>query len=171
MDMPAYFGILARYNAWANLRLYDAVARLSSTEFERPRAAFFGSLMGVMNHMVVVDELFLSRLNQTQAPDRPLSAQPWPHFNELRSVRMGLDQRILGTVAALPAARFTKPFRYTTTRGDAFADDLGLFLGHWFNHQTHHRGQAHDMLTQTEVPPPPLDFLIFQRVHGLSVAE
>ncbi|MFD0387165.1 hypothetical protein ACFQ4K_03915 [Tistrella bauzanensis] len=40
MDMPAYFGILARYNVWANLRLYDAVARLSSTEFERPRAAF-----------------------------------------------------------------------------------------------------------------------------------
>ncbi|WP_372053780.1 DinB family protein [Tistrella mobilis] len=170
MDMPSYFGILARYNAWANLRLYDAVARLPAVEFERPRAAFFGSIRGVLNHMMVVDELFLARLNGTTPPDRPLNAQPWTHFNELRSARAGLDQRILGTITALPLLRFAEPFVYATTRGDRFSDELALFLGHWFNHQTHHRGQAHDMLTQTEVAPPPLDFLIFQRIHGLSQA-
>ena len=165
--MKDYFASLARYNQWANRRIYAAVGELPPEEIDAPRIGFFPSLLKTFNHLIVADRIWLSRLTGIADPEmRSLDQIVAAEFAALTAARAALDQRIVACVNDLPAARLSAVLSYKTTAGVAHETPIALVLGHMFNHQTHHRGQAHGMLSGTRVPPPSLDLIAFLREEG-----
>ena len=158
----AYVDTFARYNAWANERLYDACARLGDAEYRAPRRSFFGSIHATLNHILVGDRLWMSRI---EGPPLAYALNQILHedFAALREARRAQDEALFSLVGNLPAERLDQPLAYANTKGTRFETPLRLVLGHIFNHQTHHRGQVHDMLSQTAVPPPEIDLIFFVR--------
>lgn len=164
-----YFDLLARYNAWANERLYDACARLEDTAYRAPRPSFFGSIHATLNHILVGDRLWMSRIEGAPL-DHALNQILYEDFAELRAARRAQDAGFIRLVEGLPAERLDESLDYANTKGVRFRTPLRLVLGHIVNHQTHHRGQVHDMLSQTPVPPPELDLIYFVRQSGHAAA-
>ena len=162
--MLPYFQRMARYNQWANARLYNACADLSDAERKQPRKAFFGSIHRTLNHILVGDRIWLSRIVPWDAPlVIPLDSELYADFAELRREREKQDATIIDYVSGLTEAKIAGDISYATTSGAPNVMKLGLILQHFFNHQTHHRGQAHGLLSQTDVAPPPLDLLYYVR--------
>jgi uncharacterized damage-inducible protein DinB len=162
MDI-AYFKILARYNRWANERLYAACTRLPAGEFEKPRQAFFGSIKGTLNHIMVGDRAWLDRLEGAPVQVKTYDEILYDDLQSLTRARAAEDARILRLMDDLGPDELGDTLYYTTIAGDRAETPTYLVLGHLFNHQTHHRGQAHDQLSQTTVAPPPLDLAIYLR--------
>lgn len=156
------FRILSRYNQWANRRLYSDCANLGN-EFSKPRAAFFGSICGTLNHLLLMDRNWFGRVVGDDPRLSPLSRILHRDFDTLWSARRTEDQRIIDIVDAFDPAALSSEVEYRNTAGDLFSTPLNLVLLHCFNHQTHHRGQVHDMLCETATPPPPLDFVHYVR--------
>jgi uncharacterized damage-inducible protein DinB len=161
--MTGHFRRMARYNRWANARLYEACTRLPEHDYMRPRPAFFGSIHGTLSHVLVGDRLWLSRIERLPPPHTRLDEQPWPDLGALRSAREAEDARIVALTEHWTAADLEDVVRYRTTSGVEHADRLADVLAHFFNHQTHHRGQVHDQLSQTEIAPPSLDLIFYMR--------
>jgi uncharacterized damage-inducible protein DinB len=157
-----YFEQLSRYNAWANERLYDACSQLAEAELKAPRRAFFGSILATLNHILVGDRIWMSRLAGGTLV-LPLNKILHGDLAPLRAARRQQDKLLTELVGGIAANRLDEPLHYQNTKGEAFATPYRLVLGHLFNHQTHHRGQVHDMLSQTAVPPPELDLIYFVR--------
>jgi uncharacterized damage-inducible protein DinB len=154
---------LATYNGWANARLYEAALALDEEAYRRPVGVFFSSLHGTLNHLLLTDRLWLKRLTgEGDHPDR-LDAILYDDRLELATARALEDQRLVRVVDGYDEQAFARPVAYRTTRGAAHEQPLHDILAHLFNHQTHHRGQAHDQLSQTPLPPPPLDLIYFLR--------
>jgi uncharacterized damage-inducible protein DinB len=160
--MLQHFRRFADYNKWANTRLYDAVDQLPDAEYYKPRQAFFGSIHGVLNHMMVGDTIWTSRLHGT-SPSMPLNAELHHERAALRAAREAMDANIIAYMADRTEADMAGDVQFKTTSGDPHSMEMAVLLAHFFNHQTHHRGQAHDMLSQTDVAPPPLDLLYYVR--------
>ena len=156
-----YFIKLADYNAWANQRLYHACGALRVNEYMRERASSFGSLHATLNHILVVDRIWVARIEGQTAPNLRLDQILYGDLLGLKVARVAEDERIRIMAAGLSETRLDQPLEYRNSRGDRFETPLRLVLGHLFNHQTHHRGQAHGLLSQTEVPPPALDLIAF----------
>jgi uncharacterized damage-inducible protein DinB len=158
------FRQLARYNHWANLHLYGAALDMPEEQYRRPTGVFFGSLHGTLNHLLLTDRIWLKRLTgQGEHPDR-LNAVLYDDRRDLLRARMAEDARLNDVVAGYSDADLAKAVSYRTTSGKPYSQPLQDILLHLFNHQTHHRGQAHaccSILTGTE--PPSLDLLLFQR--------
>ena len=152
-----HFQTLALYNKLANQRLYEVCALLPDTELKKRREAFFGSIHGTLNHIMVGDRIWLSRFSSEEAPSTNLDAILYEDFEELREARRREDLRIEDFAAGLDEEFLGGEVRYVNNEGRAVEDPVDLLVAHFFNHQTHHRGQVHDMLTQTEVSPPVLD--------------
>ncbi len=163
--MKAHFDSLARYNAWANARLYDAASELSDPEYRADRGAFFRSMHGTLNHLLVTDRIWMQRITgQGDAPDR-LDAILFEDLPALRDAREAEDRRIEGHVTGLTEAELAGVIRYRrVTTPEVFEQPLAPALAHLFNHQTHHRGQAHAILTGLGKPGPVLDLLAYQRL-------
>ena len=151
------FRLLARYNALANRRLYEACARLPDAERKKRRPAFFGSIYGTLNHLMVGDRIWLARFVGQEVPSTNLDAILYEDFGELREAREEEDSRIQSFIAGIDERFLRGKIRYVNNEGRTLEDPVELLVAHFFNHQTHHRGQVHDMLTQTNVPPPVLD--------------
>ncbi len=151
------FRMLASYNALANRRLYEACARLSDAERKKRRLAFFGSIHGTLNHIMVGDRIWLGRFSGEEVPSTNLDAILYEEFEELWEAREVEDARIEAFAAGIDEELLNGTIRYVNNEGRTLEDPVDLLVMHFFNHQTHHRGQVHDMLTQTEVPPPVLD--------------
>lgn len=162
---PAYFLHLARYNKWANHTLYAACAALPAAEYHRSRPSYFGSIHATLNHLLVADRIWFGRLTGN-VPDYALNAELFADLPALRSAREAEDTRIETLLEGWGAAELLRPVRYTTVSGMTFDDPPVALLPHIFNHQTHHRGQVHDMLSQTDVAPPALDLIYYQRSLG-----
>ena len=161
----AHFETFAAYNAWANMRLFEAAAALPAGAFEAERGAFFGSLSGTLNHILVADRFWLARLEGAENPDYRLDSVLAPGLPALRALREREDARITSYVAGLGEADFLAPMAYRNTAGQAFSQSRAEILTHLFNHQTHHRGQAHGILSQSGVEPPPLDLIYYCRTR------
>ncbi len=99
----------------------------------------------------------MGRFEGKQMPSTNLDAILYEDFDELRSVRVLEDERIEAFMSKLSQDFLTKTISYVNNQGKLYTDPPNLLLAHFFNHQTHHRGQIHDMLTQTEIAPPVLD--------------
>jgi len=160
---PDHFRTFARYNAWANDRLYAACARLPDAEFRAPRQAFFGSIMGTLNHILVGDRAWLSRLEGVPSGITRLDQTLFENLAELTQARAAEDERIRAMVDGLDAEALGRDVVYRTMAGVENRTPLVWVLSHLFNHQTHHRGQAHALLSQTTVAPPSLDLIYFLR--------
>jgi uncharacterized damage-inducible protein DinB len=148
---------LARYNRLANERLYEACATLDDVERKKVRPAFFKSIHGTLNHIMVGDRIWLARFEGGSAPSTDLDAVLYDSFDELRAARAAEDRRIEAFFAEVGDAFLAGGIRYRNNEGRMFDDPVAMLAVHFFNHQTHHRGQVHDMLSQTAVPPPVLD--------------
>ena len=152
-----HFRMLADYNRLANRRLYDACARLTEEERKKRRPAFFGSIHGTLNHILVGDRIWLARFSGEEVPSTGLDAVLYEDFAELREAREREDARIEGFVAGVDGEKLSGGIRYENNEGRNLEDPVHVLLTHFFNHQTHHRGQIHDMLSQTIVPAAVLD--------------
>jgi len=163
----SHFRMMALYNAWANTRLYDAVTTIDAQDYHAPRGAFFGSLHGTLNHVLVADRIWLRRLTGEGEMPASLDAILYDDFGSLRAARERDDARILGFVEGLDEASLEGTISYRTmTNPTDVTEPLGPTLFHFFNHQTHHRGQAHCLLTQITGDAPSLDLIVFLRETG-----
>lgn len=158
-----YFQRAARYNQWTNKRLYGACAQLDETEYRAPRQAFFGSIHHTLNHLLLVDRIWLSRIGVGDLIADPLDTELYTAFNDLRGAREAQDQVIIDYIDGQTEATLDEMKTYANASGQPQETRHGVILQHYFNHQTHHRGQVHDMLSQTPVAPPPLDMIYFVR--------
>jgi uncharacterized damage-inducible protein DinB len=165
--MEAHWQMFGRYNQWANGRLYDGAAKLPDADYRADRGAFFKSLHGTLNHLLATDRIWMKRFTGAgEAPDR-LDAILFTDFAVLRAAREAEDRRIVAYVDGLDATRLAGTIRYRRVSApDEFVQPLAPALAHWFNHQTHHRGQAHAILTGLTGAAPELDLLFFQRLAG-----
>jgi uncharacterized damage-inducible protein DinB len=167
--MKEYYTMIARYNRWANTRLYGMAARLSDEQYRRNVGAYFGSLHHTLNHLLSADRIWMRRL--TGAGDHPdrLNAVLFDDLVSLRTAREAEDARIVTFIDGLCEADFEKQRDYQTLNGTRQRQPLGEILAHLFNHQTHHRGQAHTVLTILGVvEPDPLDLLVMLREESLA---
>jgi uncharacterized damage-inducible protein DinB len=159
-----YFRTLARYNQWANRRLYAACAQLGEAEYMKPRPAFFGSLHGTLNHLLVGDRLWMGRITGHESGIKALDQMLYGDFAGLRVAREAEDAQIINAVDAMDEPTLNTTLRYKAlVDGQTTSMPMRMVLAHLFNHATHHRGQAHGLLSQTAVKPPPLDLIFFLR--------
>jgi uncharacterized damage-inducible protein DinB len=171
MTPADHYRMFAHYNAWANGRVYDAAARLSSDQYRADRGAFFKSVHGTLNHLLVTDRIWMRRFTgEGDAPTR-LDAILFETFDELRAAREAEDRRILRFVEWLDDRRIEGTIKYRRVSSpDEFEQQVAPALAHWFNHQTHHRGQVHALLTGLLGQAPELDLLYFQRLAARPAA-
>ncbi len=165
--MKEHFALMADYNAWANLRLYRMASGLPAADYRRPSGAYFGSLHGTLNHLLVADRIWLHRLTGSGTQPRALNEILFEDFGQLRAARAAEDSRLVEYVGSLSGAALEEEWDYRTLSGAPQRQRRRDILAHLFNHQTHHRGQAHAQLTSVGVrEPEPLDLLILQRERG-----
>jgi len=167
MTLTAHYRMLGHYNAWANARLYDAAVRLSAEQYRADRGAFFKSVHGTLNHLLATDRIWMQRFTgEGDATDR-LDAILFGTLAELRPAREAEDRRIIDFVDRLDDARIAGTIKYRrVSTPEVFEQALAPALAHWFNHQTHHRGQVHALLTGLVGRAPELDLLYYQRLSA-----
>ena len=152
----------ARYNAWANRRVYAACEPLSADELARDRGAFFASIMGTLNHILLADLIYRERLEKTPTTFTRLDAILYTDFAALRDAQAAQDDWYVAFTAAIDPARLDADLSFDTVgTGEYFSLPLRLCLTNLFQHQIHHRGQVHNMLSQAGIAPPPLDIVKF----------
>jgi len=163
------FLLMAQYNAWINERIYGAVAGLDDAAYRLDRGAYFGSIHHTLNHLLVVDRLFAARL-VGQTPDIvSLDQMLYDDFDSLRAAREAEDRLLIDLLESWGEDDLQAPIRFKRILGsgehEMQRDHMLLTL---FNHQTHHRGQVHCMLTQAGIDPPPIDVIEYFSEIGLS---
>jgi uncharacterized damage-inducible protein DinB len=169
ITMLAHYKMFAGYNTWCNERLYNAAAQLCDADYRADRGAFFKSVHGTLNHLLVGDRIWMRRLTGQGEQPPTLDAILYDNFAELRTARHVEDKRISGYIANLREDDFGKTIRYrTVVNPQELEQPLAPALAHMFNHQTHHRGQAHAMLSAFlgNDRTPSFDLIIYQRETG-----
>jgi uncharacterized damage-inducible protein DinB len=160
--LKAHFDQLAAYNRWANRRMYDDAASLSDEVRKNPAGLFFGSIHGTLNHLLVADHIWMRRFTGDGPLPERLSQILHEDFAELRAAREAEDERIVAFVTGTEA--YDRVLEYQNSTAKTFRQELGPALTHFFNHQTHHRGQVHAGLTIAGIrEPTSLDLLGLQR--------
>jgi uncharacterized damage-inducible protein DinB len=152
---------MAEYNHWMNQKLYDACEKLSVDQLSENRGAFFGSVLGTLNHIMVADTIWLKRFAAAGVCSlEVMDAIPYPEsldavlFNklpELRARREHLDQVILAFGSLATEEALQAVISYKSLKGVAFNKIFFNLLMHVFNHQTHHRGQISTLLSQVGI--------------------
>lgn len=143
----------ARHNRWQNQSIYAAAATLPDGTRKRNMGAFFKSIHATLNHLLVADYLWLSRLDGEPCAVRSLDEALYGDFDELRKQRGFTDDRLDRVVAALTEEKLAGDLTYTRMSGGGHevTTPLALVFMHLFNHQTHHRGQVTTLLMQCGV--------------------
>lgn len=171
MNETERYRMFAAYNAWANERLYEAAAKLSDADYRTDRGAFFGSVHGTLNHLLVADRIWMRRFTGAGEAPSQLDAILYEQLSELRAARRAEDRRISDYVERLDDAGLAGEFTYRTIASPStITQPLAPALDHFFNHQTHHRGQAHCLLSAIggRGAAPSFDLVLFQRESGFG---
>jgi len=134
------------------------------------RQAFFGSLHNTLNHILVGDRIWMGRILGRDHGIASLDAILHEDFDELRAARKAEDAGILAYADGLKAEDMLTILEYRSFSGEGSKTPLPLVLGHMFNHQTHHRGQAHALLSQAGLAAPSLDLIYFLREAEAAAA-
>jgi len=159
-----HFYSMAANNAWSNHRLLAACAKLSHEEFAASRTSFFPSIKATLNHIVTVDWYYVDALERWRT-GRPVNAMPSRFFEPeepfetcaaLSEAQHAVDRRLVELCVVLHDDELSQPVA-VMRRAGAEHETATRLLAHLFQHQIHHRGQAHAMLAGTPVPPPQLD--------------
>ena len=158
--MHEHIQLLAKYNQWMNEKVYAAAGHLSADELAVNRGAFFGSILGTLNHIMVGDRVWLSRFakhpshHKALEPIRAVAAPTalnqilFTDFSELQVHRVALDTVTKEWAASLTDADLAQTLDYASMKGTVSKKHFGSLLLHFFNHQTHHRGQVTTLLSQ-----------------------
>ena len=157
MDLTTHFQMLARYNRIANERLYAACAELDEAEYRKQRSGSFGSIHGLLNHILLGDRRWLGLFEGGQRATPPLNQILYDDFSSLRSAREREDARLESFFSNVDVAFWDRSFPYTNNQGKDYVETAHVACSHLFNHQTHHRGQVHVMLSDAGVAAPGLD--------------
>jgi len=164
--LKQHYRMFAAYNAWANARIYDALAELDDEQRGRDIGAFFGSAIGTANHVLVADRIWLKRFTGEGDAPSALDTMLFRDFGALRAARVAEDDRIVRWIGSLDEADLRGRFTYVTvTDMRTISQRLAPALAHFFNHETHHRGQLHTILTALGQPSLALDLIYFQRAE------
>jgi uncharacterized damage-inducible protein DinB len=164
--MKPRYQMFAAYNTWANARIYATAATLNDTDYRADRGAFFKSVHGTLNHLLVADRIWMRRFTGQGEATNQLNAILFEDRDALWAARQAEDDRITGYIEGLSEADFAGLLRYqTVTNPRIMEQELWPALDHFFNHQTHHRGQAHGLLSAVvgNAATPSLDLLVYQR--------
>ncbi|MDM9629230.1 DinB family protein [Rhizobium sp. S152] len=165
--MQRHFQMLADYNRWANARIYDACAALPDADYRADRGAFFGSAHRTLNHLLVADRIWLRRITGNGVAPMELNVILHDDLSELRRAREAEDRRFIDLTASFGPEDFERLVHYTpVTVPEPMTEPLGVMLAHVFNHQTHHRGQVHTILTSLGQSSVVLDMIAFLRADG-----
>ena len=159
-----HLATMAYNNAWANHRLLTACAQLSDTEFTAPRTGFFPSIRATLNHILTVDWFYMDAFerearDEPPQPDYTVFFKPREPFDTcapLQAAQHAVDMRLIGYCKALTDDDLARVITILRPAAPQHETRLRL-LAHVFEHQIHHRGQAHAMLSGTGVKPPQLD--------------
>ena len=154
------FRTMARYNRWMNERLYGVCAEIPDAERKRDRDAFFASIHGTLNHLLLGDKLWLGRFVSSPFPVDSLDQELYADFDELRGERARTDGAILAFTEALDEQALARDFCFTTivNPGEQVFPFRHVLL-HFFNHQTHHRGQVTTLIKQAGYEPGVTDLM------------
>lgn len=172
MTLKSNFILMADYNQWMNENIYSAAAKLSASDLAEDRGAYFGSVLGTLNHIYVADIIWLKRFSDhptgfkslafVQGMDQPASLDMVLHSNldDLFRSRTKMDSVILEFSHELTDSVLESKLDYKSTRGEPFEKIFSALLQHFFNHQTHHRGQITTLLNQMGVDVGVTDLLV-----------
>ncbi len=163
MITPGWCHAMARYNAWQNKSLIDAADTLSDARRNEDRGAWFGSIAGTLSHILWGDTIWMSRFAGWEAPKAgiPESATLFADWADYKARRAAADQRITAWAAGLGPDDLDGDMSwYSGALGRDVTKPRALLVAHMFNHQTHHRGQVHAMLTAAGARPGPTDLFV-----------
>jgi uncharacterized damage-inducible protein DinB len=155
-----YVQDMARYNSWQNANLYGVADTLGDAERRRERGAFFGSIHATLSHLLWADRIWMSRLAGTPRPEGgiPESVSLYGGWNELKRERAAFDAVMVDWADGLGVAALEGDLTWYSGAAKAeLRKPIWLLVTHMFNHQTHHRGQVHCMLTQAGGKPGDTD--------------
>lgn len=172
-----HFVTMAYNNAWANHRLLTAVARLSHEDFAAVRTSFFPSIEATLNHNLTLDWYYVDALERSLRGQPPNAEarrffdpeRPFATCRELHDAQRAVDRRLIAACVSLDD-RLDAPIAVVRREGVQH-ETATRFLAHLFQHQIHHRGQAHAMLAGTSVKPPQLDEFFCANEAQLRAAE
>jgi uncharacterized damage-inducible protein DinB len=173
-----HFFTMACNNAWANHRLLTACGRLSQADFTALRTSFFPTIKATLNHNLTVDWYYVDAIERTLEglpPNREANRffdpeEPYATCAELAAAQRAVDRRLIAACASLTDAALEAPVPVMRREG-LEAENTTRLLAHLFQHQIHHRGQAHAMLAGTSVKPPQLDEFFCTNEAHLRAAE
>lgn len=162
------YRMMARYNHWMNEKLFAAAGSLSDQVRKRNMGAFFHSIHGTFNHILVGDTLWMNRFERKPIVWHGHAHQMYADFNQLEHARQAMDARIVAFTDALTAEWIATPFDYNKLSGNPVRVTGWAALTHFFNHQTHHRGQVTTLLKQCDVDPGDTDIVAMPDVQGVQ---
>jgi len=159
MITPGYVQRMARYNRWQNENLYGAADQLSDEARRLDRGSFFKSIHATLSHVLWADQIWMSRLSDWDAPTGPSREVPlYEDWDDLKARRFAADQIFLTWSDTLSQADVDGDLEwYSGTLGRGMTSPRGVCIMQVFNHQTHHRGQVHAMLTAAGAKPDDTD--------------
>jgi uncharacterized damage-inducible protein DinB len=160
MTLLNHLRLMAKYNQWINQSLYEAAAKLSEEKLTEDKQAFFSSIIGTLNHILVADTIWLKRFSMHPAnhvslepirllePPLSLNQILYTSLAELYQQRLKLDEVIINWCNELSESDICYFLPYKRMNGESKLQELGSLIIHFFNHQTHHRGQVTTLLSQ-----------------------
>ena len=161
--LARHFQIMARANRLMNHRLHATCAKLSQAEFDAPRTSFFPSISATLNHILVVDRYYLDALEEGGRGAAAFANEmPCRTMTELTREQSAADARLIAFCDALNDADLARRVTFDRGARGKPSDRIDRTLPHVFMHQTHHRGQAHAMLSGTLLAPPQLDEFLME---------
>jgi uncharacterized damage-inducible protein DinB len=172
MSLKSNFELMADYNQGMNNNIYQASSKLSEADLAKNQGAFFGSIINTLNHILVGDTIWLQRfanhlegfpvLNYVRALETPESLDTilYSELSALKEKREEMDELIKVFTKELTDKVISEPFPYKNTKGQVFIKNFGHILQHFFNHQTHHRGQVSTLLNQNGIDVGVTDLLV-----------
>ena len=163
MSLQLNFEMMANYNQWINKNFYEAASKLNADELLEDRGAFFGSILETLNHLFVGDIIWLQRfarhpsqlksLDYVRGMETPkaLNVVLYPVLENLTDARARMDSTIQEFSHELSDDILLSSLSYRNTKGELFTKNMGYLIQHFFNHQTHHRGQVSTLLSQAGI--------------------
>ena len=143
---------MANYNTWVNSQIFEVCRKISDIQYRKDLGTFFGSIHNTLNHILLVDVLYLGRLKgESNDHIHSLKQVLYDDLESLVSARVEVDRELTEFVQGLSQDELNRPIRYTRMSGEVCKENVEDILLTLFNHQTHHRGQVHAMLTQSGI--------------------
>lgn len=167
MIQPGYLQRMARHNRWQNDSMYGAANGLSEAERRRDRGSFFKSIQATLSHILWADQIWMSRISDWTAPGTGISGSTtlYEDWQDLRTRRAAADQRFITWADQITQAEIDGDLVYHDTSGAEQRRDRAMCLMQVFNHQTHHRGQVHAMLTAAGARPDDTDLQVMPAAY------